>query len=230
VSALSMGSELAGTMEGTGPAKHGWRSPFGSLASHGRLSFIGAVFVVEIAIFFVAMVYPISPSDQQNLLQQARDLISSTTSKGPLGLMLSIFANNVRVAFLEMIPVAGPLIFAYSIFVTGQILQAFAISSNVPAPLVGFFLFFLPFAVVELSAYAIAVSSGIMLLVAWRRKRLGSELKVFAVEALVVALVLITAAAMETVTIEDPLLGFSLWIPLLAAVVGLILFVRGRGG
>lgn len=223
-----MGRLLAVTMEEGQAAGGGWGSAIGSLLSRGRLTLIGLVFAFEIAIFFAAMVYPISPSDQQSLLQQARDLINSTTTKGPIGLMLSIFANNVRVALLEMVPVAGALFFAYSIFVTGQILQAFAISSNVPAPLVGFFLFFLPFSVVELSAYAIAVSSGTMLVISWRRKRLGQELRVFVVELSVVALVLITAAAMETLTIEDPVLGFSLWIPLLVALVALALRAKGR--
>jgi putative effector of murein hydrolase LrgA (UPF0299 family) len=129
-----------------------------------------------------------------------------------------------------MIPAAGALLFGASIFVTGQVIQVLAISSHLPGPVFGLALFFFPFAIVELSAYAMAVASGTMLIVAWRRKKLMSELRVFLVEAVVVVMTVLIAAAMETVGIVNPVVSLALWLPTGLAIAALAVYVRGGHG
>lgn len=186
----------------------------------------GIALAVELAIFFGAMVYPIAPSQQASLLNQANGLLNSTTGQGPAGVFSAIFDNNLRVALLEMIPAAGALLFGLSIFTTGQVIQVLAISSHLPGPVFGLALFFFPFAIVELTAYAIAVASGTMLIVAWRRKTFVDELRVFLVEVVVVAAVVLIAAAMETAGIVNPLVSLVLWVPTALAVASLAVYVR----
>ena len=197
------------------------------LLRRGRLLAFGVALAIELAIFFGAMVYPIDPSQQTALLNQANALVNSTSGQGPAGVFSAIFDNNLRVALLEMVPAAGALFFGVSIFVTGQVIQALAISSHLPGPVFGLALFFFPFAIVELTAYAIAVASGTMLIVAWRRKTLISELRVFFVEILVVAAVVFVAAAMETAGIVNPFVSLALWLPTALVVAVLAVYVRG---
>ncbi len=200
------------------------------LLRRGRLIAFAAAFAIELAIFFGAMVYPLDPVQQKALLDQANALTNSATGQGPAGMFSAIFDNNLRVALLEMVPAAGALFFAVSIFTTGQVIQALAISSNLPGPLFGVALFFFPFAIVELSSYAVAVASGTLVLVAWRRKTLASELRVYLLEGIVVVVAVLIAAAMETVGIVNPFVSFALWLPTALSIAMFVVYIRGRRG
>ncbi len=196
------------------------------LMGRRRVILFGLALAIELTIFFGAMLYPIDPPRQQALVQQANTLIGSTSEQGSAGIFAAILANNMRVALLEMVPVAGAALFALSIFTTGQVIQALAVSSNLPGPVFGLALFFFPFAIVELSAYAVAVASGSMLLVAWRRRMLGKEVRIFALEMTLVVLAIIVAAAMETVGLVDPFVSLALWLPTAAGIAALVFAVR----
>ncbi len=191
-----------------------------------RATFFGIALLLEFGIFFGAMIYPIDPAQQQALMQQANTLVGTTAGQGPLGIFAAIFANNLRVALLEMIPVAGAALFVISIFTTGQVIQALAISSNLPGPVFGLALFFFPFSIVELSAYAVAVASGTMLLASLRRKSFGREARVFVLEVVVVAAAILLAAAMETVGLVNPFVSFALWLPTAVGLIGLVFAFR----
>jgi uncharacterized membrane protein SpoIIM required for sporulation len=186
------------------------------------------VLALELGLLFFASIYPIDPAQRQALVEQANSIINSTTGQTPTGVFSAISENNIRVALVEMVPVVGILLFAFSIFTTGQVIQALALSQGLPGPLFGAALFIFPFAIVELSAYAVAVVSGLMLIVAWRRKRLRGELRVFAIEASIVVAAILIAAAMETAGILDPIYSFSLWLPTALGLAALVFFVRGR--
>ncbi len=197
------------------------------LLSRGRLLLLLGAFALEMVIFSSALVVPIDPSSQQSL-QQAVNNLRNATNAGPLGIMTEIFTNNARVALMEMIPVFGPILFFLSIFTTGQVFQLLAISNGLPGMTYGLLLFVFPFALVELSAYAIAVGSGSMVLVAWRRKRLHSEFRVLVMEVLTVVVTLLLAAAMETVTILNPAGSLALWFPTGLLIAWLAIFLRRR--
>lgn len=197
------------------------------LLRRGRIMAFGAAFAIELAIFFGAMMYPVDPSQQAALLNQANALMNSTGSQGPAAVFSAIFNNNLRVALLEMLPAAGAFLFVVSIFTTGQVIQVLAMSSNLPGPVFGLALFLFPFVIVELSAYALAVASGTMLIVAWWRKTFTSEIRVFVVEAVAVTVTLLVAAAMETVGILNPFVSLALWLPTGLAIGVVVLYVRG---
>jgi Stage II sporulation protein M len=196
------------------------------LTSRGRLTLFGLALAVELVIFFGAMVYPISQVQQQELVRQANNLLGSTGNQTSTSIFEAIFTNNIRVALIEMVPAAGAALFAASIFTTGQVVQALALSSGLPGPVFGMLIFFFPFAIVELSAYAIAVASGSMLVIAWRRKKLKEEVRVFVAEVALVLVCIFLAAAMETVGIVSPLVGFALWLPTAVAIFALVMAVR----
>ena len=171
------------------------------------------IFAIELVIFFSAIAYPLDPASQKAALEQAKNTLGNEGTLGPTGLFSLIFSNNTRIALLEMTPGLGGLLFVFSIVTTGEVIQALAVSVGQPGLLYGFFLFLFPFSILELGAYAMAFSSGIMVFVALFRRRLRAELRVFVAEAAVIVGVLCLAAAMETLTIVAPGVGFALWIP-----------------
>jgi len=187
-----------------------------------RVAFIAVVLLVEVAMFMAAIVMPVDPNLRQQLVVQGQSTLpSANTSAGALvGLIL---ANNLRVALLEMIPIVGFALLPTSILVSGIIIQGFAASNSVPPALVAFSYLLLPFTFFELLAYAIALVSGTMVIAAWRGKRLRREARVFALEIVIVAIVLVIAATMETVSIINPLVGVLLWIPVAGLVVAVVL-------
>jgi hypothetical protein len=202
-------------------------SAFDELFDRRRLLLILAILIAEIAIFAFGLLTPISSSDQQSLQNQTNNQFGSVPTATPTQLFSLIFTHNLVIGLVEMIPILGALVFVYSNYITGLVAQVIAVSAGYPSQF-GVILFAFPYSLVELSAYATAVGAGMMLLVSLRRKRLGFELKVFALEMAAVAAVLLAAALMETTTRFSPLIGFSLWLPTGLAVVGVITYSRRR--
>jgi hypothetical protein len=199
------------------------------LLNRRRLVLVLALLLAEFAIFFAGLLTPVSSSTRQALANQTNSQFGNIES-GPLGqLLVVIFTHNLSIALFEMIPVAGVLLFGFSVYSTGLAAQALVSAQGLPAAW-GAVIFAFPYSIVELSAYSVAVVSGSMLLVAWRARRLMQELRVFAFEGVAVAGILLIAAAMETATVRvSYILGFALWLPTgLAIAVVAVLAGRKR--
>jgi len=196
------------------------------LLDRERLAVFGFALVIEFVIFFGSMLVPMSPSQQQAVLNQANTLIGATKNQSAIVIFSVIVLNNARVALMDMVPAAGAALFLGSIYVTGQAVQAEALAAHLPGVLVGALLFLFPFALLEFSAYAIGVASGTMLIVAWQKRRLGREIRVFALELVAVIGCVLLAGAMETVGEVAPLAGLALWLPMVGVVLMLALTAR----
>ncbi len=198
------------------------------LLDRRRLLLIFGVLVVELALYGVGLLTPLSNSAEQTLSNSANSQFAGLQSASPEQLVFSIFAHNLTIALIEMIPIFGAFLFVLSIYSTGLAAQAIVVSKGLP-PAFGAIIFAFPYSLIELSAYAIAVGAGVMLLVSWRRKRLRHEARVFGLEVIVVAAVLLLAATMEATTNFFPLIGFALWLPtglVMASII--VLSVRRR--
>jgi uncharacterized membrane protein SpoIIM required for sporulation len=192
-----------------------------------RLLVFLVALVIEFAIFVFGLLTPLSTPAQQTLANQTNAQFAAVPTDTPQQLLTLIFTHNLVLACLELVPVLGAFVFVYSIYVTGLVAQVIATSSGYPGQL-GVVLFVFPYSLVEFSAYAIAVASGVMLLLSWRRKTLSLEIRVFPLEVLAVAVVLILAAAMETVTRFSTIAGLLLWLPTGLGVAGFVLFARRK--
>jgi len=184
------------------------------------------VFVLELLLFFGATIVPIDPAARQQVQQAAKDLQNSAAHQAPTAVLGTIFSNNVKVALAELIPGAGAVVFFITMVNTGQVVQVVGLSSGVPGALLGSLLFVFPFTIVELSAYALAVCSGTMLVIAWRRKRLRKEARVFVYEIVGVVLILLLAATMETITLLSYEIGVALWLPIGTLVAWMAILLR----
>jgi len=192
------------------------------LFDKGRLTFVIAVLVAELALFILAIVVPADTSLRQQLVTQGLQSLPSTNTSADALVGLFV-ANNLRVALLEMIPAVGFFLLPLSIFTSGVIIQGIAVSKAVSPVVVAISYMLLPFTFVELAAYAVAFVSGTMVFVAWRRKRLHREAMVFLLEVVEVAVILTVAAAMEAITIVNPIAGLLLWLPMAGAIVFVVL-------
>ena len=199
----------------------------GELLNRRRLALILLVLLLEFGIFFIGLLTPVPESTRQAIANETNSQFGVVQSGSLAQLAVFIFTHNLTIALAEMIPVAGALLFAFSVYSTGLAAQALVASQGLPAQW-GAVIFAFPYSLVELSAYAVAVVSGSMLLVAWRRRRLLQELKVFALEGLAVAAILLVAATMEATTVRVSfILGFALWLPT-GMVLALIMVIVGR--
>ena len=196
-----------------------------------RVGVVLGFFLVELGLFAAGLLTPVSASTRQSLTQQAGAQFAPLRSAGFLSEVFLIFTHNLTLAIGEMVPLLGALLLVFSIYTTGLVAQALVAAQGLPGT-TAIFLFAFPYSFIELSAYAIAAGAGLMVIVAWRGKRLRREMTVLAVEGAEVAGVLLLAAAMETTTTYSPLLGFALWVPTAPALAGLWVVARrrGRGG
>jgi len=209
------------------PAPERPRSAASELLDRRRLFVFLLALLVEFAIFVFGLVTPLSVPAQQTLENQTSAQFAAVPTASAQQLVTLIFTHNLLLAYLELVPVLGAFVFVYSIYVTGLVAQVIAASAGYPGQL-GVILFVFPYSLVEFSAYAIAVASGVMLLLAWRRKTLNREIRVFGLELVAVAAVLALAAVMETVTRFSPLIGLVLWLPTGLGVAGVVLFSRRK--
>ncbi len=197
----------------------------GELFERRRLLLFLAVLVIEFGIFAAGLFTPLSGQAQLDLQNQTNTAFASVPTATAPQLASFIFQHNLAIAAFELVPVLGALFFVYSIYVTGVVAQVIALGAGYPGQY-GAVLFVFPYSLVEVSAYAMAVGAGVMLLVALRKKRLGRELRVFVLEMTAVVGVLLTAAVMETVTRFSPVVGLLLWIPTGLAVAAIVVFAR----
>lgn len=214
-------------MAETPPGEEAPRSVASELFSRGRFTLVVAILIVELAIFIAGLFTPVPAATQQNLANQTNSQFAPLQNAGPVQLAYLIFTHNLGIALAEMIPIAGGLLFAVSVYTTGLTAQALVSAQGLPGGW-GMILLAYPYSIVELSGYAVAVGAGVMVAVAWTKKRLHRELRVFVAEAAVVGVILLTAATMETATTISPLLGLALWLPTAAALAGLLVLVWKR--
>jgi hypothetical protein len=195
--------------------------------SRSRVLLFAGLFLAEFAIFLLGLLTPLDPNTQHTLANQTGTQFSFIQNATAPQIVFFIFEHNLGIALVELIPIFGALFFLFSMYTTGLATQAIVGASGHPGAF-GLVLFTLPYSFVELSAYAISVGAGTMLLVAWRRKRLGKELRYFALEVVLLAAVLFTAATMETLTTYSVVIGLALWIPTGLAMAGIVVLWARR--
>jgi len=130
-----------------------------------RWSFVVALFVLEMAAILIISNSAFFPGELSSTQQQYNQ-IKPVLNQDALGQVVGIFANNFRVAIIELIPIGGPTIFAFSIYETARIVEVIGISNGEGAGAALGTLFFLPSTWLELPAYAVAVTESCYLLYA----------------------------------------------------------------
>ena len=110
---------------------------------------------------------------------------------------LTILINNLRIAYLMMIPVIGIPIAAYALFNTGLVISAQAASAGVSGLFVFPVLLIFPFSWLEFFAYSAAMTQGIFLLLGLVRRRFRVEAVRTGVVAAIIFVLLLIGSLVE---------------------------------
>jgi uncharacterized membrane protein SpoIIM required for sporulation len=201
-----------------------------------RWRLLTAIFLIEMAFILIISNAPFLPGELSTYKDQYNN-IKPVLGQDAAAQIVSIFANNFRVALVEIVPLIGPAVFGFSIYETARIVEVIGLQN--PVGIIGSLvtLFALPSTWLELPAYSIAVVESLYLAYAiftgfrggWTR--LARELRFFVVNILLIAGVLLVAAAFEVSEIQlesspQPALAFLTWIPFVLVAVGVVRFWR----
>ena len=175
-------------------------------------------FFLELIAFFLITVSPMSSSQAQTLATQGNQLVNSVRQEPYVNTIFEIFANNFRIASIELVPVFGWLIFGSSTYLTARIIEAFALANPppLPGPAVMFSLLLLPHSWIELPAYAVATMQSILLVYSIFKKRFKFELARTLFVWLLLGVELLIAAIFEATEINLESYGalpLLTWIP-----------------
>lgn len=165
-----------------------------------RIESVAAAFIICLVATSFGAVLPIDPSEAQGISQEfeeIEDLISSPFS------MAVIYGNNLMHCLAMFTPVVGPFYGLYVLFSTGRVLAALAsIQGTSPALLLAF-TFILPHAWIEYASYALALSESFWLALTISRHQLRGELANLFKMISACALLLLSAALIETYLISS---------------------------
>jgi uncharacterized membrane protein SpoIIM required for sporulation len=178
-------------------------------------------FFLELVVFFLITVSPMSSSQAQTLATQGNQLVSSVRQEPYINTIFEIFTNNFRIASIELVPVLGWLIFGSSTYLTARIIEAFALANPppLPGPAVMFSLLLLPHSWIELPAYAVATMQSILLVYSIFKRRFKFELARTLFVWLLLAVELFIAAVFEATEINLESYGalpLVTWLPFFA--------------
>lgn len=195
------------------------------------------VFLIELVFFVVTASVPFFSGEQQSYSQNAKQIANQLSGITPLGQVVEIFGNNLRVALIEFIPGFGALFFGASIYQTARITQAIALNMNFPPQLLLVILFLLPHSWIELPAYAISTSEGIFLLYSAARwlasrepDRMRMEMGQLLLSIILVIVTLGVAAIFEVTEVQLGLTGLAMWAPFGLLVAIALLLKRKYSG
>lgn len=191
-------------------------------------------FAAESIAFFVLSAVPVPQSYSASLLSYYHSAESSIQNASPAGAVLIIFTHNLLIATLEMIPGLGLLVFSASTAATGLAVGVLGSSYGAYGPALAASLYLAPHTWFELPAYAIGLVAGLSMAYAIVRRKALAELKRFAASWVLMALLLLFAAILESGEIKigliNPLYLYLLWIPAFLAIIAFYMIMCRRRG
>jgi hypothetical protein len=160
---------------------------------------IGAAifFVISIAATVAGALTPLSAEDA-NAINQELEHVRENAS------VQYIFGNNLMICMAMFVPIVGPIFGVWVLYNTGVVISAQSMSASaqgMPALLILLYLFIFPFTWLEFLSYSAALAESVWL---FRRifRRIGRrEIRNAATLISIVAVMLLTAAIIETVLI-----------------------------
>lgn len=198
------------------------------------LKVVVIVFLIELVLFVTTASVPFFSGEQEWYSENAEQIVNRLSGATPLGQVVEIFGNNIRVALIEFIPGFGAVFFSASIYQTARITQAIALNLDFPSQILLVILFLLPHSWLELPAYAISTSEGIFLLYSAARwlasrepGRMRMELGQLLLSIILVVVTLGVAAIFEVTEVQLGLIGLAMWAPF-GLIVAIALLLKRR--
>ena len=167
-----------------------------SLGKRERALTIILAFVASLAVTLAGALSSMSTSEAHEISKEVKEMLPDLMS------VPAIFRNNFLHCLLMFTPVFGLFYAFYVLYSTGRVLAALAMVSGInPGALFGI-TFFLPHAWIEYTAYALAMSQGVWLVLGVAQRRFKAEAKNTGISIVVCALLLLSAAAIEMALLQ----------------------------
>jgi uncharacterized membrane protein SpoIIM required for sporulation len=208
-----------------------------------RWPLIALLFAAEFVVVVYAANLTLSPS-QLSSYETQYNSITPVLNATAAGQITGIFANNIKVAMVELFPILGLVIFGVSLYQTAKIIEVIGIINGHGTAFALTNLFALPSTWLELPAYAIAVAESIYLVygvylgLSRGREWFAREVRFLLVNLVLIAVVLIVAAIFEVTEIQlEMMFGptappqeqayvLLTWLPFALVLAGVIVFWR----
>ncbi len=203
-----------------------------------RWPLIAILFVIELVVIIGVSNLQFLPSELSTYENQYNNL-APVLNASASSQVSAIFANNFKVATVELIPALGLAVFGLSLYETARVVEAIGIIKGVGVGFALANLFFLPSTWLELPAYAIAAAESIYMVryIYLGFKKGGGyfmrELRFFLVNLMLIGAVLIVAAVFEVseIQIASGLAGGAFyalltWIPFAVLFAGVVSYWR----
>src|ERR1700733_1676471 len=111
--------EMEGTEQDATAKRSFWDRIIVDFADRGIKPFV-ILFLIEMGLFLVISALPFFPGEQSLYTGEGNQIGNEFQGVGLFGQFIGIFANNFRIAVIEMVPIIGPILFAASIYETAR--------------------------------------------------------------------------------------------------------------
>lgn len=167
-----------------------------------RLALFLASLGVFVAAFLLGSVASLSLQDAKEIEREFMDIYGRNPSA------TLILRNNVTLCLLFLVPVFGTALMAFVGYSTGTVLSALALVYKEPsALLLALATLGLPWAWMEFTAYSLASSEGMMIIVALVGRTLRREAKTFLIVLAASVALLVLGALVEVWVIRSAMAG-----------------------
>ena len=153
-------------------------------------------------LFLIIIIIAIGSSSTLSTTESS-DILEQLKSQLPKVDTAPIFVNNFLIAAFMFVPILGPAAGVIILHTTGVVIAASSVSANLPGVFILLGLLVLPFTWLEFISYSIAMTQSIFLTLGFFRRSLKKELRRTAFLLIVVFIMLLVAAFIETFLIKS---------------------------
>jgi len=170
-----------------------WR---GTLSVKNRLIFIIIITVSLYSLLYIASITPLSADEMTSLMEEAERILRGKYT------IMDIFLNNFIISLIMFIPLVGPFIGGYAIYVTGRLIGALSVSTGIPSILLISTTIITLYGLIEFLAYGAAFTESIVFTYSIFKKKSRLESKWLIISIAAVAILLFIAATIEYMLIQ----------------------------
>jgi uncharacterized membrane protein SpoIIM required for sporulation len=156
--------------------------------------------LTSVVLYLVLVAGAFTPLSRQEAEERMRTLQEITAS---INSPLQIFANNLLISLLMLVPFVGPPSAAYVIYNTGLFFSALSITTNVPPIVAVITPLITVYGALEFIAYGFFFHHGLRFSYTILRRRLKEELRPALFMVVIGIIVLLSAAFLEYLLIES---------------------------
>ena len=191
------------------------------------------VLVIELLLYVVFSSVPLGSALRAELMQKYDSIEAGILLYSVPKTFAFIVSHNAGIAAAETIPAFGLLVLGGSSASTAMVINAVGAQHSLPGLLLMLLLFLLPHTLIEILAYTAAATGNLIFIAMLLDRRVVPGVKVLVASLVVSFSLILFAGALETVELGlaevQPLLPYTLWMPVFIVSIGAYLALSARG-